>query len=64
MSGFRKAAVAVLIGLPLLSGCFVPVPVAVREERRPPPPYCPAFWVRGHYDRGGYWHPGHWQCER
>jgi len=62
MSKLQRLGLLALVVIPLMEACYVPV--RVREERRPPPPACRAFWVRGFTDRWGNWHPGHWQCER
>jgi len=56
------ALIAALSPAAVFTGCVVAVPV--RPERRPPPPPCPAEWIRGHYDGRGYWVPGHWICVR
>ena len=42
----------------LLPGCIVRAPV----YRGPACGGGPAIWVREHYDRHGYFHPGHWRC--
>lgn len=59
MRTLRNWSLLGVVALPLLlSACFVPV----REEARPPPPPCPAYWQHGFTDRWGNWHPGHWVC--
>jgi hypothetical protein len=40
-----------------LSGCYVET-----DGPRPPPRCAEAVWIRGHHDRYGDWHPGHYSC--
>ena len=56
MSSSVTALACVLFAV-VATGCVVEA-----EPARPPPPACPADWVRGWRDQAGYWHPGHWQC--
>ena len=48
----RILAVATLLSL---GGCYA-------EAEGPPPRCAEAVWVRGHHDRYGDWHPGHYRC--
>jgi len=53
---WRRIALAsmLLVGV---SGCYV------EAEGPPPPPGCyAAVWIRGHHDREGFWHEGHYRC--
>jgi hypothetical protein len=56
MSLTVKALACVLLAV-VAAGCVV-------EEARPPRPCPEAVWYHGFRDRGGYWHPGHWECAR
>ena len=47
----------VLAALAVLGGCYAEV-----DGPRPPPSCAEAVWVRGHHDRFGDWHPGHYRC--
>jgi hypothetical protein len=45
-----------LLGLAItVGGCYI--------GPAPGPRHCPGgYWIEGHYDRRGRWHPAHWRC--
>jgi hypothetical protein len=56
-TSFLPHALGALVLAATLGGCYV------EAEGPPPPPRCgAAVWVRGHHDRYGYWHRGHYRC--
>ena len=54
----RFGVLAALLGAST-SACVVrEQPVVVAR----PAPCAGGYWVQGHYDRVGRWHPSHWRC--
>ncbi|HEX3773600.1 MAG TPA: hypothetical protein VHV51_03995 [Polyangiaceae bacterium] len=57
LRSFLPHFLGVTAALFALSGCYV------EADGPPPPPRCAGgVWIRGHHDRYGDWHPGHYSC--